>query len=482
MEVLLINPPKKHTIWAGIPEALNKGVFLYPPLGLMYIQSYLEQDSKHKVILLDALADNLDFHQIETKVKQIQPDIIGISACTHSLLDVAKTVAAVKRADKEIHLCLGGPHINSFPQESINLRGVDSVVLGDGEIVFRELVDSLQNRDALQNVKGIIFKKEGKIIQAGQAQHISDLDALPFPKRERLKNLDRYYTSGTESSRMTTMITSRGCPYGCNFCNTAKNYRSRSPENIADEIEQCLRLNIREFYFVDDTFNVTVERVIGVCNEILRRGLKIKWGFKARCDNIDYEMLRLAKRAGCSKIHYGVEAATDEALAQLNKGGQVSIKRIEEVFRWTNELGMRTIAFVMIGCPYDKTKKDTSKVLDFVKRINASYVVFSLFSPYPDTPSYQEAIKKGIIKKGDWEEFIREPKETYGLPTCWEEYFSKVELLELLKLMHRKFYMRWQMFFRILFGLGSFSELKRVYKDALALTRLFLIREPRGKI
>lgn len=482
MKVLLINPPKRYTIWAGIPEALNKGVFLYLPLGLMYLQAYLEEFTEHKVILLDALADNLDFSQIERKVTQIQPDVVGITVCTHSLLDVVKTVAAVKRANKKIHLCLGGSHIISFPEESINLTGVDSVILGDGEVAFKELVGSLKNRDDLHNVKGIIFKDDGEIIQTGGAQYIEDLDSLPFPKRERLNNLNRYYTSGTESNLMTTMITSRGCPYRCNFCNTSKNYRCRSASNVVDEIEQCLKLNIREFYFLDDTFNVSIKRVVDICREILKRKLRIKWGFKARCDSIDYEMLKIVKEAGCRKIHYGVEAATDEALTQLNKGGQVNVKQIEQVFQWTRHLGMRAIAYVMIGCPYEKTKADILRVVDFVKKIGADYVVFSLFSPYPDTDSYQEATQKGIIKKGIWEEFIKNPIERRELPTCWQEHFSKKELLRLLKLVHRKFYLRWQMFFGVLFSLHSLGEFKRVCKDAIALGRLYLIGNPRGRI
>ncbi len=482
MKILLINPPKKYTIWAGIPEALNKGVFLYPPLGLMYLQSYLEENTRHQVILLDALADALDFSQIEAKVRQIKPQITGITASTHSLLDVVNTIAAARKAGDKTHICLGGPHVTSFPEESINLAGVDSVVLGDGELVFKELADSLEKKSSLRDVRGIIFKDEGGIFRTKEAQSIEDLDSLPFPKRERLTGLYRYYTSGTESNLMTTMVTSRGCPYGCSFCNTSKNYRYRSPSNVADEIEQCMGIGIKEFYFLDDTFNVTAKRVTDICEEVLSRELKIKWGFKARCDNIDYEMLRIAKKAGCRKIHYGVEAASDEALMRLNKGGQVNVKKIEQVFGWTRDLGMRSIAYAMIGCPYEKTREDVLRVSDFIKKINADYVVFSLFSPYPDTHSYQEAIKKGIIRKEAWEEFIKNPRQGCELPTCWEEYFSKKELLGLLKTVHRDFYIRWRIFLRSLFGLHSIGEFKRLCKDALALWRLFIIKEPGGKI
>lgn len=480
--MLLINPPKRYTIWAGIPEALNKGVFLYPPLGSMYIQAYLEKYSRHKAILLDALAENLDFSEIEKKIKKICPDAVGITACTHSLLDVVKTIQAVKRAYKDIYICLGGPHVSSFSRESINLEGVDSVIPGDGEIVFKEILDSLEKRSTLRNVKGIIFKENGDIIQTGEAQYIKDLDILPFPKRECLKNLKQYYTSGTESNLMTTMITSRGCPNHCNFCNTSKTYRCRSPQNVVDEIEECIKLNIREFYFLDDTFNVSIKRVVDICNEILKRNLEIRWGFKARCDNVDYEMLELARKAGCRKIHYGVEAATDDALAELNKGSRINIRQIEKVFRWTKKLGMRSIAYIMVGCPYDKTKADILKAGDFVRKIEADYVIFSLFSPYPDTDAYRTAVEKGVIKKGIWEEFIRNPQARYDLPTCWEEHFSKRELLALLKLVHTKFYLKWQMFFNVLFGLHSKGEFKRVLRDIIALGKLFLIRKPEGKI
>ncbi|MFH1339244.1 MAG: radical SAM protein, partial [Candidatus Omnitrophota bacterium] len=251
--ILLINPPKKNKIWAGIPRIFSEGIFLFPPLALMYLQAYLKKHTHHQTEILDALVDSLDYPGIKKRIIDFSPDIAGITVCTHNLIDVVKIISIVKEIKKSVHICLGGPHVRSYPFESISLPGVDSVIPGDGEITFAELAGALEKNKDLSGIKGIIFKDEqGRIIKTDETEDISNLDILPFPDR-RIRNYRKYYTPATEGSLMTTMITSRGCPNRCTFCDTSKKYRPRSVENIADEIEECVKLGLREIFFVDDT-------------------------------------------------------------------------------------------------------------------------------------------------------------------------------------------------------------------------------------
>ena len=483
MKIVLIRPPEINRVWVGIPEFFNTGIFLFPPLGIMQLKAYIEKYTQNEVIIYDSLIHKADYEKIARFIKHVAPQVVGISTFTHSLVDVVETARAIKRVNPLIHVVLGGPHTYTFTDKSehlLDLGCIDSIILGDGEETFKTMLEALDKKGGFEEITGIIYKDtRGNAIRKGGPVFIHNLDDLPFPLRD-IYGVKYYYTPATEGSLMTTMITSRGCPNRCAFCNTYKDYRSRSVKNIVDEIEECAKLGIREIFFVDDTFNISFKRVIDISKEILKRNLKVKWGFKARCDQVSPEMLLLAKKAGCTKIHYGVETGSNEGLKGLNKS--MTIEQIEQAFKLTKRAGIRTIAFFMLGCPCETKKEDVLTTINFAKRLDADYAVFAIFSPYPDTASYLEGVKLGIFKSDQWEMFIKNPGRNYVLPTYWEESFSKKELFGLLKKAHRKFYLRPKILFENLFGFHSIAELWRTIKGGLALLKLEFLRNSEGKI
>lgn len=483
MKIVLIRSPELNRVWAGIPHFFNDGIFLFPPLGIMQLKAYIERCTSNEVIIYDSLIHKSDYNKIAAFIKKTSPQVVGISTFTHSLLDVVETARAIKEVNPLIHIILGGPHTYTFPEESghlLDLGCVDSIILGDGEKTFVAILKALDSKSSFEGITGIIYKdKTGNIIKRGELGFIDNLDSLPFPSRN-IYGVKHYYTPASHGHLMTTMITSRGCPYNCKFCDTNKKYRARSIENVVDEMELCSKLGFKEVFFIDDTFNISIERVVQLSEEILRRGVRLKWGCKARCDNVNREMLKIARKSGCVRFHYGVETGVSEGLDSIKK--RVTLAMVSDTLAETKKAGIRTVAYFMVGCPHEKKEADILETINFARSLAADFAVFSLLSPYPDAAFYQEGVAKGIFDPRPWKNFIERPTAGYCLPTSWNEHFSKEELIRFLKLAHRKFYCRPKIIFNSVLNAHSIIELKRLLVGGLSLLKLELLAGPKERL
>jgi len=445
MKVLLINPPIKNIIQAELPPALSREVGIFPPLGLMYIASYLQKYSDHEVQILDAVAEDLGPAALEQAIREFHPQIIGITAHTNNLLDVLLLIGLIKKINLKVHINIGGSHARVFPQETLRLEGVDSVIPGEGEIPFFQLVESLSQGKDLKEIPGLIFKEEEGIISGKRPGPPPDLDRLPFPARGLIKSQRYYYILGRKST-FTTMVSSRGCPYRCTFCSTPKeNYRQRSVRNVVQEMEECDHLGVEEIHFVDDIFNLSPEWVISLCQEIKKRNLRIPWSFRGRVDTLTREVLRELKTANCIRINLGVETSTDKGLKRLKKG--LTIHQIEEVFIRAKEIGISIVAYFLIGCPHERSREDILHTLHFAKRLNPDFVLFNILTPYPDTELYREGLEKGLFKKDFWRDFALRPTKDFEI-RVWEESFAKKELEKILISIYRRYYFRPSVIFK----------------------------------
>ena len=276
MRVVLINPPADNEIIANNPKIVETERGYSPPLGLLYIAGYLLQNTRHDVSVVDTQVDELSYSQLEAKVREVKPDVVGVTALTLTLLDVLKTVTLVKKVNADIKVVLGGPHVHIYPEETIQLPGVDFIVLGEGETTFTELLEAMVAPDRLKSLQSIVFKENGRIINTGPKQFVKDLDSLPYPARH-LTNYKKYNSLlAKRATPTTTMFTSRGCPFACTFCDRphlGKTFRYRSAQNVVDEMEICVGMDIQEFLIYDDTFTVNKQRVLDICDEIVRRNV-----------------------------------------------------------------------------------------------------------------------------------------------------------------------------------------------------------------
>jgi len=471
MRVCLVNPPKTYQVWAGVPDIFNgPDAYLFPPLGIMYLSGHLKREGRHEPILFDCVAEGLSAEEAGRRIAERKPRVLGVTANSHNLVNVVEVIRAVRQRQPDIFVTVGGSHVTSFPEEAARLPGVDAAVRGDGEATLSALLDRLETGRDWRDLQNVSFIEGGEVRVNEYVKPTDDLDLFPFPDRAGLA-AEHYYTPGMKKATATTIISSRGCPYRCAFCSVPHNYRTRSAKNIVDELEYCSReLGIQEFHFIDDIFNITPQRVMEISELILQRKLDILWGFKAGCIAVNEEMLKLARRAGCIRIHYGVETWSDAGLEALNKKARVP--QIRAAFAMTRSAGIRPIAYMIIGSPHDRTEDDVMQALSFVKTLRPDYVVFSLYTPYPDAPIFKEGVAKGLWDAECWQRFMRNPVREYDLPTVWNEFLSKEQLVHLLKRVHNGFYFSPGVLLRTVASMRTIPEFIRLVRGGLILLKL----------
>ncbi len=470
MKVLLVNPPRENELTGNNPPLIDEARGFNPPLGLLYLAGYLERKTSHRVEVCDGQAEELSYPALKKRIRSSAPDLVGLTAMTFTLIDVMETARLVKEIDPEIPVAVGGVHAFLYPEETVNLPEIDYVLSGEGEESFALLLDRLEGKGNLSAVPGLTYLEDGRVRSSPSPPLCADLDALPFPAR-KLTPWRKYSSVMAKRQPITTMFTSRGCPFRCSFCarpHLGKRFRYRSAANVVDEMEECVEMGIREFLIYDDTFTVNRDRVLAVSEEILRRRLEIGWDIRARVDCVDREMLELMKRAGCERIHYGVEAGTEKILRVLNKG--IALDQARETIALTRKIGIETLAYFMIGSPTE-TRSDVLETIRFALDLKPDFVHVTILCPFPGTEIYRRGLAEGVFPRDHWREFAADPRPGFS-PPYWNEILSDDELQELLQLAYKKFYTRPSYILKKTFQVRSPRELKTKLKAGLKIFRM----------
>ena len=475
MRVLLLQPPTEHMVLGNNPAIIDEERGYNPPLGILYIAGYLEAHTGHEVMVLDCLVEELGYSEVEERIRALAPEVVGITCLTFTLLDVLKAAKIVKVVNPETTVVIGGPHAHIYPKETASQDNVDYVVTGEGEVTMSELVAALERGEKQPGVPGLVYVRDGEAVDTGRRPPVDDLDSLPMPARH-LTPYEKYHSLLARGSAVTTMFTSRGCPYGCKYCdrpNMGRSFRFRSAGNVADEFEKCAEMGIDEFLVYDDTFTVSRKRALEVCREIVRRELKVYWDIRTRVDLVNEELLVALKEAGCIRIHFGVEAGSDPILKNLNRG--VKVEQVRETFKLTKRIGIGTLGYFMVGNP-GETRDDVERTMELARELDPDFAHITIMTPFPATQLYYDALEKGLYETDHWAEFARSPEADFR-PRFWEEHFSTDELRELCELFYRRFYGRPKFMLRRLAQIRSFGELRR---NLRAGYKLFTTRMGRG--
>ncbi len=395
MKILLLYP-----LYTSHVEEEKKGYF--PPLGLAYIAAIL-RNYDHSVRIIDMNVETKSLKELEKTCEKEQPDIIGVSSTTITYSTCVNILKHTREILPSAIRIVGGPHASILPQDFINHS--EFVVVGEGEYTMLELVETLENCGNPSNVRGLVFKKDKKIVKTGPRPLISDLDNLPFPARDLLP-MEAY------NDNKGAILTSRGCPFNCIFCNShlifGKKFRARSPKNVVDEIEHLVKkYNTQVIRIVDDMFTLDRKRVLEICEEILNRCLNIGWELTngTRVDKVDKELLEKMHEAGCYRIYYGIESGSEKVLRMLRKG--IKLDQVRRVVKWTKEIGIEVGGFFMIGGPGEtvETLKETER---FIDELNLDYVHLSIATPYPRTDFWDWVLKNGRFVTNDYSKFEKE--------------------------------------------------------------------------
>jgi len=374
----------------------DNSIFRFPPLGLGYIAAHL----KNKGISVELVdCTFLSFKDAVERIRNSHPWIIGIQVM-FSMKEKALQMVELLRKDCEL-LVAGGPLPTSNPKEF--LQSFDVVGLGEGEETMLDLVQAVQDGKPLKHVKGIAYKDHGKTIFTAPRDFIGNLDEIPFPAREMFDNQAyKAYYSRNFGYTTTSIMTSRGCPFQCDFCSRSvfgNRFRSRTPKNIAEEVQQVHDLGYDRVWFADDCFTLGRKRFLDICHELIRRRITIGWECLSRVDTIDEEVAEKMRRAGCVRVFFGIESGNDTVLKLMNK--QITIKQAEEAVNTCKKAGIQVGAFFILGYPgeTDRTVLDT---VDFASSLPLDYLSFTFPYPIPGTPLY-ERVKNSMIME-EWTE------------------------------------------------------------------------------
>jgi len=422
MKVLLINPPDTGMMQANLPVYVDEERGYLPPLGLLQVASYARAKTDWQVKVYDS---NIEERLLGDLIYDYKPDLVGITATTFTLLSALRVARKVKGYSSYAKVVLGGIHASIYPQESVKLPNIDYVVAGEGEEPFIKLLEDIR-----------LARSNGYLYQSKEL--IPDLDSLPMINRT-MTNYKKYSSLLGSQGYITTMLTSRGCPYHCIFCHRphlGKQFRARSAENVLSELGQIVSLGISEVMIYDDTFTVDLERAKAICLGMIQDNIPLTFDIRARVDTVDDELMELLKVAGCKRIHYGIEATNPGVLKAICK--EISLERVEETFALTKKYGIETLAYFIFGSPTE-TEADILHTIEYAKELQPDYCHFAIMTPYPATPLYQLGLNRGMYSDY-WLEFAREPREDFK-PPYWSE-IDRVRLEELLNKAYKSFYLR----------------------------------------
>ncbi|MFX1275772.1 MAG: B12-binding domain-containing radical SAM protein [Promethearchaeota archaeon] len=470
LDILLINPPnlytQKESIWVEVDSN-------FPPLGLADIAGYL-REKEYKIEILDS---NLNcpsvemFHQffIKNYVSRFSSiKIIGITSATVQIKKAYLIAKITKKYFPKSLIVFGGVHTTFVTEEVIKNKYVDIAVIGEGELTLEEIISD----KSLDQISGIAYKKysgdDYEIIYTDSRTRIKDLDSLPMPAYDLLQ-IERYKPAIGSYKRLPamSMMTSRGCPGKCTFCEKTLGNRLvyKSAETIFKEIKYLIKnYGIKQIQFYDDTFTTHKNNVIDLCKKILSEKVDITWTCFSRVDFINFKMLKYMKNAGCHQIMYGVETIDETVLKNINK--KINVSQIIKAVKWTKKVGIECRLAFMVGNPGD-TKENIMKNISFVNLLNPDYLIVNITTPYPGTEMFKWAKEKNLILTYNWDDY------DLSKPIMKLENLNENEIKDLYQLMFRKFYFRPRYILKRIFSIKSVGDIKILLEGFNSITSFF---------
>jgi len=385
---------------------LDRSIFRFPPLGVGYVAASLRH-AGYDVGILDCT-----FMKREDALEQAlrsRAEVVGIYGMVSMKPDVLWLARSLRPSSGL--LIAGGPLPTCDPLSFVN--DFDVVVRGEGEQTVLEIMREWDDHGDFRNVPGIVFRPNGDAprndlfqekgrepaIFTGERPLRRDLDGISFPARDLFPNRDYIaYWKKKRGYAVTTVFTTRGCPFRCDFCSNAVfgvSFRERSAENVVDEVEQALFAGYNHIHFADDVFTLNMDRVAGICGEIQRRGLAFTWECLGRVDSLDGRLAALMKSAGCRRIYFGIESGNDSILSLMNK--KITVAAGRRAIETARSVGIETGAFFILGYP-GETDETVLNTIRFATSLPVDYLSFTVPYPLPGTPLY-EKIQKNMTKE-----------------------------------------------------------------------------------
>lgn len=436
MKILLINPAIAKS---EVYSKYSAGAPCLPPLGLCYLAGVLLKEG-YEVKIIDCVAEQTSLHSLKQQIELFKPDLVGVTSTTVSYIAAQKVLRAVKELDGNMKTVFGGAHISALPLPTMTECGdIDIGVIGEGEFTLVEIANRLNRNESLDGVKGTLIRDNGKIIQNEPRKVPKDLDEIPFPARHLLKDLRLYsHTPFRGTKFTTTMLTSRGCPFSCGYCDQSvfgRTWRYHSPDYVVAEMTSMKETYNVDFISIeDDNFLLLKKRAENICKKMIERSLNIGWSCLGRANEVDDTLLSLMKRAGCKTIYIGIESGSPRILEMIKK--KLSTDDIRKGAELIKKHGISVMGSFILGLP-SETKEDIEMTINYALSLPLDGVSFFLFTPYPNTILRDMAFQYGKVSE-DWRNYSGHPSSLPYVPHNMDEKY----LLDIQSDAYRRFLLR----------------------------------------
>ena len=457
MKVALVFNPFSYKLHEENLKIVQRYFGLFPPLSLAWVAGIVEK-AGHQALIIDARTLQLTPDQVLSRLKEEKPDILGFMMTTYMFRETLDWIRYLRGGLDGIPVMVGGYNLRVYPTESVMPAEIDFGCVNSAYHTVPRLLDELESgRRNFDDVPGLVYKKNGQVVQTPGGEEPS-FDLYPNPARHLLPN-ELYAEFPTERKNFTVMVTSKGCPMSCMFCEAGQTpYNPRSVERVVDEMEECYhRFGIREIDIFDYEFVINRKRALEICKEMQRRKLDLLWACRARIDSMDDQLLTEMKKAGCGRIYYGIESGDQDMLDRLNK--KISLEQVRETIRLTRDKGIRSLGFFLIGSP-GETRATIRKTLKFARSLPLDYVQFSKTTAKPLTSLWRDLVEQSGYDY--WREYILVNAQEADQPRPSTQLTNE-ENHEIARIAYVKHHSRPFFLLRHVLAVRSFNEFKRKF-------------------
>jgi radical SAM superfamily enzyme YgiQ (UPF0313 family) len=422
MKILLLNPPNFDSLYVNrdlmgglgvnnaAKERLPERIMSYfkarsirlPVMSLVYCATVLAKD--FDVSVIDAANLELSVEETIRQVEEQLPDMVISTTSISTLMQEAQLLATLKER-LNVTTALTGDAASDLAKQVMDEYPVDFIVKGD-EPEF--ILSRLATVGSYKDLNAVIYREDGELRDTGEPETIMDLDSLPMPRWDLFPVRAYRYFPILRQTPFLTVLSTRGCPYGCIYCpytsNQGLKYRFRSAENVIDELVLLKeKYHVRAVQFRDPTFTIRKDRTHQICDGMIEHKLNLEWGCETRVDCLNEEIIDKMVAAGLKGVNIGVES-TDPDVIRNAKRGWIDPERIEKTVRYMSKNGIRVSGFFIIGLP-GESRKTVESTLKFASQLPLSYAEFKIATPFPGTPLYEMAKENHWIDETHIEDY-----------------------------------------------------------------------------
>lgn len=409
------------------------------PLGIYYLAAALLQDGE-KAEVIDAEALKLVHEDLAAKLKQSPPALIGITSTTVAFRNARSLAELLRRELPGVPIVIGGPHMTAMPEPTMRTGAFDYGIVREGEKAFSDLAAFLlHGRGSLSEISNLWYTRDGVLTPPAKLEYIADIDTIPFPARQLCGDIGMYRppVGAFKREPVMSIITSRGCPYQCMFCDNntfGRKTRFFTAEYVVRELKELVgRYGAREIAFLDDTFVIDKKRLRRIFELLDAENIKFSWTCMTRANNLDFETLQFMAEKGCWQLRVGVESGNQAVLDFIKKG--ITLEQVRNVAAWCEKLKIQTTGFFMIGHHID-TPETIQQTIEFALSLPLTDVTATINTPMPGTESYEKARLYGTYDESDWTSL------NYWTPVFVPKGLTREFMLEKQAEFYRRFYMR----------------------------------------